>query len=133
LGKFIGVPHISTCHGFFKKRFFRKVFPCWGQRVIAISEPVKNHLINDFKVKEDKIVVIHNGIDVNRFSEPRSEKREPIKRNLGLGEGPVIGIVARLSDVKGHVYLIGAMRNVINEVPQAQLVIVGEGKMKTQI
>lgn len=133
LERFYGVPHISTCHGFFKKRFFRKVFPCWGKRVIAISEPVKEHLIRDFKVDEKKIVVIHNGIDLNRFSASGIGHRASIKMNLGLDSGPVVGIVARLSDVKGHVYLIEAMRNVIDYVPEAQLLIVGNGKIRQEL
>lgn len=133
LQKFTGVPHIWTCHGFFKRRFSRKVFPCWGQKIIAISESVKEHLINDFKVEKKKIYVIHNGIDVNRFSGPRTENREPAKKAFGLDNGPVIGIVARLSDVKGHTYLIEAMYAVINKVPQAQLLIVGDGKMRQEL
>jgi glycosyltransferase involved in cell wall biosynthesis len=133
LQKYTRVSHISTCHGFFKKRFFRKVFPCWGQRVIAISEQVKEHLINDFKVDANKIDVIHNGIDVDRFLEPRTENRKQAKKKLGLDNGPVIGIVARLSDVKGHAYLIEAMHDVINEVPGAQLLIVGDGKMRQEL
>jgi len=125
-----GVPHIFTCHGFFKKRFFRKLFPCWGRKTIAISESVKEHLIRDFKVQDKNVVVIHNGIDVARYRVQSTEYRVQKKRELGLGEGPVVGIVARLSDVKGHIYLIEAMKDVLEKVPQAQLLIVGEGKME---
>ncbi|MDP3732604.1 MAG: glycosyltransferase family 4 protein, partial [Candidatus Omnitrophota bacterium] len=127
------VPYISTCHGFFKKRLFRNIFPCWGNKVIAISEPVKEHLIRDFKVKEEDIIVIHNGIDVDRFREQRAENREQRKRNLGLNDGPVIGIIARLSEEKGHAYLIKAMQEVINKIPKAQLLMVGEGRMKEEL
>jgi glycosyltransferase involved in cell wall biosynthesis len=133
LEKFSGIAHISTCHGFFKKRLFRKIFPCWGQRVIAISESVKEHLINDFKVDEKKIDVIHNGIDIDKFKNQNSKIKIDIKKELGLGDRPVIGIVARLSDVKGHVYLIEAMRDVINALPEAQLLIVGDGKMRQEL
>ena len=31
-----GVAMITTCHGFFRPRWFRKLFPCWGVAVIAI-------------------------------------------------------------------------------------------------
>jgi len=139
LNRISGVPHISTCHGFFKRRFFRKIFPCWGQKIIAISEPVKEHLIRDFKVDEKNIVVIHNGIDVEKL---RNQKPDPSsmgaprnqkKNRLGLGDGPVVGIVARLSDVKGHIYLIEAMSKVLEKIPDGQLLIVGEGKMKEKL
>ena len=125
LNKFFGVSHISTCHGFFKQRFFRKLFPCWGEKVIAISESVRKHLIEDFKVDEKKIVVIHNGIDVNKSKIQNPKSKSELKKEFGLGEGQVIGIVARLSDVKGHIYLIEAMGNVLEKIPNAQLLIVG--------
>lgn len=130
-------PHLSTCHGFFKKRLSRRLFPCWGKKVIAISGPVKEHLVRDFGVSENDAVVIHNGIDVERFTaatqlEAKADRIE-IKREFGLGEGPVVGIVARLSDVKGHVYLIKAMKEVLKKVADAQLLIVGEGRMKDEL
>lgn len=133
LNRFFGVPHISTCHGFFKQRFFRKVFPCWGEKVIAISGPVKEHLLKDFKVDEKNIAVIHNGIDIEKFKRYALSDTRYAKKSFGLGEGPVIGIVARLSDVKGHIYLIEAMGNVLEKIPDAQLLIVGEGKMKDEL
>jgi len=120
-----GKPYIWTCHGFFKPRLFRKAFPCWGDKIIAISESVKEHLITDFAAKEKDIRVIHNGIDLDKFKIQNSKFKIDIKKNLGLGEGPVIGIIARLSEEKGHAYLIKAMPEVIAKAPDAQLLIVG--------
>jgi glycosyltransferase involved in cell wall biosynthesis len=125
-------PYVSTCHGFFKRRFSRRVFPCWGDKVIAISQQVKEHLINDFKVREDRVRLIANGVDINEFRQTTA-KRLKAKLNLGLGNGLVIGIVARLSGVKGHIYLIEAMESIVKKVPDAQLLIVGEGKIKKDL
>jgi glycosyltransferase involved in cell wall biosynthesis len=122
--------HVSTCHGFFRPRILRRVFGCWGEKVIAISPEVKDHLIRDFAVQEKKIAVIYNGVDVEKFRMQSVESKPEAKKNIGLGPGPVIGIVARLSDVKGHLYLIQAMKEILVKIPQAQLLIVGEGKMK---
>ena len=120
LHKYENVAHVSTCHGYFKKRFLRRIFPCWGQKVIAISGQVKDHLIFDFKVDEKKIMVVNNGIDINRFY---------TGKDLVIGNVPVVGIIARLSEVKGHVYLIKAMKIVLEKFPSAKLLVVGEGKM----
>lgn len=130
LGKTTGVRHIFTCHGFFKRRFLRRVFSCWGEKVIAISEQVKGHLVSDFKLDDKKIVVINNGIDADRFGRRKTEDRRQNRINLGLGEEPVIGIIARLSDVKGHEYLIRAMRVVLEKYSAARLLIIGEGKTR---
>ncbi|MBM3249393.1 MAG: glycosyltransferase family 4 protein [Candidatus Omnitrophica bacterium] len=130
LKRYAGVTHVHTCHGFFKRRLHRRLFPCWGKKVIAISEQVKEHLIRDFRVKADDIRVIHNGIDADRFRPNNAFDKRQAKINLGLGSGPVIGIIGRLSDVKGHIFLVEAMGQVLRSVPSAQLVIVGEGRMK---
>ncbi|OGX40804.1 MAG: hypothetical protein A2984_01765 [Omnitrophica WOR_2 bacterium RIFCSPLOWO2_01_FULL_41_12] len=128
LSRKTGIPHVSTCHGFFKKRFFRRVFPCWGIKTIAISASVKEHLMQDFAVKEEDIRVIHSGVDVLKFA---AISRDGFgKTKLGLGEGPVVGIIARLSVEKGHIYLIQAMQEVVSEIPAAQLLIIGEGRMQ---
>jgi glycosyltransferase involved in cell wall biosynthesis len=81
--------------------------------------------------------VIHNGIDVRKFQIPNSESlpgrqagKLEIKKKLGLGDGPLAGIIARLSEEKGHSYLIKAMPEIIAKIPHAQLLIVGEGRMK---
>jgi glycosyltransferase involved in cell wall biosynthesis len=128
------VPHVTTCHGFFRKRPFRKLFPCWGKKTIAISKQVKEHLVKDFKVKAQNIYVIHNGIDLKMFESKNPDARKQIRKKLGLeGDALVVGIVARLSDVKGHAYLIQAMKPVLDKIPRAKLLIVGEGKTKSDL
>ncbi|MDD5565889.1 MAG: glycosyltransferase family 4 protein [Candidatus Omnitrophica bacterium] len=133
LSRLCGVPYLSTCHGFFKARFLRRRIPCWGFRVIAISESVRQHLIEDLKVEPQLIRLVYSGIDTEVFSAQRGIASSVAKQALGLGEGPVIGIIARLSDVKGHLYLIQAMKDVVQEFPRAQLLIVGEGRMKKEL
>ena len=133
LQKNIGIPIVSTCHGFFKPRLTRRLFPCWGDKVIAISQPVKDHLIRDFAVSREQIRVVHNGIDVERFKERASLDKRKSKISLGLEDGPVVGIIARLSDVKGHSFLIRAMKGVCEKLSHAQLLIVGDGKMFDQL
>jgi len=124
-----GARHVSTCHGFFKPRFGRRLFECWGRRVVAISEAVREHLVNDFKVKKSRIKVIHNGIDQEAFKKVYSdEEKKAMRKEVGLRDGPVIGIIARLSSVKGHKFLIRAMKIVTEKIRDAQLLIVGEGE-----
>lgn len=121
-----GTPHVTTCHGFFKRRLARLVFPCWGKKVIAVSEAVREHLVRDLRADPGRVVVIHNGIDSAYFA-------AGLKKDFGLGPGPVIGIVARLSDIKGHRYLIQAMPAVLARFPSAKLLIVGDGKLKENL
>lgn len=133
LSKLTGARHIFTCHGYFKRRLLRRIFPCWGDKIIAISQQVKEHLINDFKAGESDIIVVHNGIDIRRFVGQGAGRKAEKKKELGLGPGPVVGIVARLSDVKGHSYLIKAFKEVAEKFSDAQLLIAGEGNMKEEL
>jgi len=128
LSRYSARPHVFTCHGFFKPKLSRRFFPCWGDGLIAISRQVKEHLISDFNLDEDKITVINNGIDVQNFGDFSS--RQTLRKDLGIGDLLLIGIVARLSDVKGHTYLLQSMRIVIKNFPSVKLLIAGEGKMK---
>lgn len=121
--------HISTCHGFFKPRLARRLFGCWGKRVIAISDAVRGHMVNDFDIAKSRIALIHNGIDIEAFKRSCSEdEKKIIRKGLGLKEGPVVGVIARLSSVKGHRFLVRAMRLVVSEIKDAQLLIIGEGE-----
>ncbi|MFA6357555.1 MAG: glycosyltransferase family 4 protein [Candidatus Omnitrophota bacterium] len=126
-----GVVHIFTCHGFFKPKLSRRLFPCWGEAVIAISQEVKEHLIFDLKLPECKISVINNGIDVKNFGD--FSQRDNLRKKLGVNDQFLVGIIARLSDVKGHIYLIRAMPEILKSFALVKLLIIGEGKMKTTL
>lgn len=128
LSRSLNIPHVFTCHGFFKPKLSRRLFPYWGQAVIAISSQVKEHLIADLKLDAKSISVINNGIDTDNFGD--FSARDNLRRDLGIHDAPLVGIIARLSDVKGHIYLIRAMQRVVEIFPTAKLLIIGEGKMK---
>ncbi|MFA5350087.1 MAG: glycosyltransferase family 4 protein [Candidatus Omnitrophota bacterium] len=128
LSRYCRKPHIFTCHGFFKPKLSRLFFPCWDNAIIAISQQVKEHLILDFNLDENKIKVINNGIDLQSFGD--FSGRQSFRESLGIEDAPLVGIVARLSDVKGHIYLFKAMQVIIKNFPSVKLVVVGEGKMK---
>jgi len=127
LARVSGVKMVTTCHGFFRPRWFRRTFPCWGQAVIAISKPVAQHLSVDFGVVQNKIHLIANGIDLNRFVMTTDQRRRDLRQKMGMGEVPLIGIIARLSDVKGIDILIKAMPIILKEIPSANLLIAGQG------
>lgn len=129
-----GVPYISTCHGYFRARLFRRLFDTWGKRVVAISGAVKEHLEKDFGIKAERIALIYNGIDINRFSKNYlPEEIRAAKTALGLGDGPVIGTMGRLSSVKGQGNLVDAMKHVVSKEKTAQCLIIGSGKEENSL
>ncbi|MCX7926710.1 MAG: glycosyltransferase family 4 protein [Candidatus Omnitrophica bacterium] len=130
LSKRFKVAHVSTWHGFFKNRLGRRLFPCWPDAVIAVSEAVKKHLIKEMSASEDRVYLIYNAIDMERIRLKENVSQCKAKKQLGLMEGPVIGIIGRLSEVKGHIYLLEAFGQIQKEFPEAQLLIVGEGRIR---
>jgi len=130
-----GVPFVSTCHGFFKhRRLSRRLFPCWGDKVIAISKSVQKHLVEDFGVEDSRIVQVYNGIELGRYRVTGDAADTGLARSLGIEAGnTVVGTVGRLSPVKGFRYLIRAFAKAVSEDAGLRLVIVGEGPEKTAL
>ncbi|MBF0478618.1 MAG: glycosyltransferase family 4 protein [Candidatus Omnitrophica bacterium] len=128
------LPLVTTCHGFFKPRFFRRLFPCWGQKVIAISPAVYDHLRRDFSVSQTNIALVPSGIDLSEFIVINDQDRVFQRKQLNVPEDVVVlGMIARLSDVKGQDILIEAMREVVVPGPKVHLLIAGEGKMEPKL
>lgn len=124
-----GTPYIATCHGYFNAKLSRRLFDTWGQKVVAISEAVRGHLERDFNIRPDRIEVIYNGIDLNRFSNIYSaDQIAGAKRRLGIQGGDVIGTMGRLSSVKGQKFLIEAMKEVADKSKDVRCLIIGSGR-----
>ncbi len=76
-------------------------------------------------------VRIAPGIDTDHFSPKNS--REELRAEFSLGERPVIISVGRLVPRKGQDRLIEALPAIVNEIPDAVLMIVGIGKYETKL
>lgn len=91
------------------------------KKIIAVSESAKTFI--EYFADENKIRVIPNGVDVNRFS--------PENKTENRNEKSIILYMGRLVPKKGIHILIRAMKNVLKKYPDALLLIGGKGKMKT--
>ena len=95
-----------------------------AERVVAISAYSYDNLV-DFGVPAGHIVVAHPGA-----RPPESVTQEAIdtlRHQLALDEGPVILSAGRLIPRKRHADLVHAFARVLHEVPDAWLVIAGQG------
>ncbi|MFO8076735.1 MAG: glycosyltransferase family 4 protein [Actinomycetota bacterium] len=75
--------------------------------------------------------LLHNGVDVERFHP--SADGAAIRRRLGLGDGPLVGCVGRLVPRKGQDRLLAAMPLVREHVPDARLLLVGDGRLRRRL
>ncbi len=94
---------------------------------IAASEAIRRMLVGD-GVPADRTVTVHEGIDVDRA---RAAPAVNVHEAFWLPHGaPVVGNVAALVPHKGQRYLIDAARLVIQDVPDARFVILGDGELR---
>ncbi len=91
--------------------------------VTAVSEPLRQRLADYPKMRDELIHLIPNGIDWGFWS---ASDRQPTGR-------PIIVSVGRLIDVKGHDVLLEAMQQIIERVPDALLLIVGDGERRDEL
>ena len=124
-----GTPYVTTCHGFFKhRRLSRRVFPCWGEKVIAISKSVGAHLVSDMRVSEEKVELVYNGIDLDLYGNVPEQVRGQVLNELGISENStVVGTVGRFSSVKGFKYLVEAFGRLAEKRKDISLLLVGQG------
>src|SRR5439155_11766059 len=85
------------------------------------------------RVPQEKIRRVYYGIGMDRpLALAESQVRE-VRRELGLPPtGPFILSVGRLDPQKGHPYLVEAMHRVVEEVPDARLVIAGGAQQASE-
>jgi UDP-glucose:(heptosyl)LPS alpha-1,3-glucosyltransferase len=97
--------------------------------IIAISNMVKRNIIQHYGVAQDKIEVIYNGVDLDRFHpENRGKYRGDIRERYGLtAKDFVILFVGSGFERKGVKYLLQAVEALPEPVT---VMIVGKGRMK---
>jgi glycosyltransferase involved in cell wall biosynthesis len=102
-------------------------------KIIAVSEEIREEKIRRQHVPPQKVVTILNGVDSDIFSPEHGDANFIFQRfDIPVGT-PTIGIVARFEPHKGHADLIEAMPSIISEVPTARLLIVGEGYYEPEL
>jgi glycosyltransferase involved in cell wall biosynthesis len=108
-------------------RFFEVGMIKRASRVIAVSDFTRRELRKYYNIPENRIRVIHNGVDTRKF-QPAKDKRK-IKAELGLNPDDIaILSVGRLYARKGLFTLIEAMPSVVKRFKNAKFVISGKGQ-----
>ncbi len=111
------VPFVTTCHGYYSVHFFSRVMG-WGKRVIVISDKIGRHMLDSFKVPADRVRLVYRGVDLQDFTFRGFYVRKPRPR-------PVIGIVGRITPIKGHIHLLRALPELVKKFPDLLLLVAG--------
>jgi len=108
---------ITTCHGYYRKHFFSSVMG-WGKRVIALSNVIARHMMDDFGVPHERIKLVARSVEVEkfRFQSPDTKRKEEFN----------VGIIGRITPIKGHMFFIKAMQKISKNIPRLKIWIVGD-------
>jgi len=91
----------------------------WGRFVIVASSVIGRHMIEDFGVPHERIKFIPRGVDLSRF---RFKQIEPSRHKAEYR----IGIVGRITPIKGHAFFLQAIARVVRIFPKAKIWVVGD-------
>ncbi len=100
-------------------------------RVICVSEALRRDVISDCPGAASRTTTVWNGIDPAFFSSWRD--RNKMRREWCVGSGPLLLTVARLTEQKGHRFLIEALPALVAEWPSLICVFVGEGECRESL
>ncbi|MBM3246742.1 MAG: glycosyltransferase, partial [Candidatus Omnitrophica bacterium] len=114
---------ITTCHGYYKKHPFSYIMG-WAKRVIVPSNVIGRHMVDDFGTPHENIRLIPRSVDLEKFTYTSPDKKRRKEFN--------VGIVGRLTPIKGHLDFIKAMAKVSRLVPDLKIWIVGDAPASRQ-
>lgn len=114
-----------------RKRGLHTLAERWLMRgtdaVVASAESVRDYYIRQVDADPTKVEVIYNAVDWSQLE--TTVGREEMRASLGLPPGaPAIGIIARLTEQKGHRVLFDALVQ-RPDLAHAHLVVVGGGEL----
>lgn len=109
----------------------RIVFDWLPDAVISSGRHIRDHLVEVCGCRDVKHFSIPAGADHRRFF-PEADGTA-VRAEFGLGDTPVIGIVAVLRSWKGHRVLFEACASLLRDFPDLRLLVVGDGPLREHL
>jgi len=107
----------------------RKVLNRWATRVIMVSEALRQTYLRHGDLRPEKVQVVHNGIELDRFARDREATRDRVHAEFDIPrDAPVLVTVAVLRPGKGVEVLLEAAR----AVKDAHFLILGDGPKRAE-
>jgi glycosyltransferase involved in cell wall biosynthesis len=122
------LPKTGTIVPDYERRFYRPDETI-NNSVIAIADFTRRYLVETYKIPEELISLIYQGVDVQRFEPTAAGKKEAGERYpMPEGAGPILGSVGSFEHRKGHPVLFEAVRQLATgPLPDIHLMLVGDG------
>lgn len=93
--------------------------------IVAISDNIRNVLIEKEHVKPEKINVLYNAHDLAAFSNVSADRVAALRQKYAIDSRkfPIIGCIGRYITLKGHKYVIEAFAQLLKIFPNAYLIL----------
>jgi glycosyltransferase involved in cell wall biosynthesis len=104
----------------------------YADKIITVSHAMKGELIS-YGFNSDKIEVVWNGVDPNKYSPEKVPKPliDKLRAAYGIAtDEKMILYLGRLTGVKGVDRLVMSMQNIVQSFPKTKLVVVGKGELE---
>lgn len=129
-----GAKTVETVHNIYhwltpRERVFYGIYCLFADRIIAVSEYVRDFTIEFFPfMNPKKMVVVHNGIEPDQFLAHYDVS--DLRRQYEIPAGNVVvGFIGRLTEQKGVIYLLEALASLGQQCTNISAVIVGDGEL----
>jgi glycosyltransferase involved in cell wall biosynthesis len=111
-----------------KRRKWLRRIQNMGGAVLTNATPIRDALIAEDGFAAERLHVIHNGVDIEKFRTGREEREHLFP---GVGDDKLIVLVGNMhTDVKGHPWLIASAPAIVREFPSTRFVLVGDGEQR---
>ena len=99
-----------------------------SDKIVTVCDSVKEDILNTYKIEKNKLITIYNTYNEKEINNKKFEKLS--KEEQSIFNNLTVITVGRLIEQKGQWHLIRAFRDVIKEMPDAKLIILGRGELK---
>jgi len=102
--------------------------------VVCVSERNRESRARFFHTPAASTHVVANGIDLARFDEVRTDDDADVRRRYSIpADAPIVGTAIRFEPGKGVDDLIGGFAITAHEHPTARLLLVGDGRLRSEL
>lgn len=116
--------HEILVHPKLLNRCLSKLFAIFGDKVVCVSKAVEDNLKKGANYKKGKLVVIHNGVDNNRFYP--SNNYDYLYQELNIPkESTIIGMIGRVNAIKGQDDFLEAIKILFTKYDKCYALLVG--------
>jgi len=125
---------VTSAHWVFYTGMGLKYISNWGQKVVAVSDDIREYLMENYRVRYEDIFVTINGIDTAKFSPDTDQSR--VRAEFGLKEEePTLVYVSRMDESRALVarQLIALGPKLAKAIPGLRMLIVGGGDVYDEL